>query len=1082
METSLTVYKASAGSGKTFRLAIDYIKLLLTDPACYKSILAVTFTNKATEEMKMRILSQLYGIWKQLPESNSYLQTICRELGTGEQWASERAGLALTQLLHHYNYFRIETIDSFFQSVLRNLARELDLPPRLNIGLNDQQVMELAVDKLVEDTKTDENLRKWMLRFINESIQDDKSWNIIRQMKEFGRTLFREFYKVESQRVNRCMEDPDFFIAYVDALRTEEAEAQRKLDFYPTRFFQILDEKGMTTDDFSYKQAGPCAPFVKMKAGEYGEEIFGKRAMDAMYDATKWLPKNSRQDTQKRTTVEELILPLMQELFDNRPMLYHQWQSARTTLRHLNQLLLLGSIEAKMRQLNSEANRFLLSDTQALLHSIIQGSDSPFIFEKTGALLEHIMIDEFQDTSSTQWKNFKVLLGECMSHANPYNLIVGDVKQSIYRWRGGDWTLLNNIDGAFGNGFPIRVESLSYNYRSCRRIVEFNNQVFQQIARLEESELAMTDPTGAEELGKAYRDVSQQLPEARGDEGYVEVTLLPKNDDYNERMLELTLDTINRLLDQGVEQSGIAILVRTNKYIPLIAQHLMERNKELEVISDEAFRLDASAAVNVMVKALRWIVCPHDQVTETDLAKFYQTVIVGNRNATQDLLETGARQLLPPGLADGTEQLRELSLPDLTERIYALFHLDQLSEEGAYVSAFHDCLSNFLDGRLTDIEDFLEEWDENYCSKTIQSDNRNGVRIISIHKSKGLEYDNVIIPYCDWQLENLHAGNILWCQPKEMPYSALPLVPVSYNPKLMKGTIYEQDYLREHLQNSVDNLNLLYVAFTRACHRLFVIGKREAANTRSASIEMALPLMTDQLQGAVLTGLENNDDELLFCYGEMEMPRKQSKQEQASANVFCQKSSAERVWIKCHENKAEYRQSNRSKEFLANASIHDEPDEEGQRQGHYIATGLLLHQLLSTIRQKEDLDKAISRMEMEGTLEEGPITAKRIRQIMQRSMNNPQAASWFDGSWRLHNERSIIFIHPETGQLTERVPDRVMEKDGQLVVVDFKFGREQQEYHQQVAEYMQLLRKMGKSQVKGFLWYVYTGKIIEVMG
>ena len=156
------------------------------------------------------------------------------------------------------------------------------------------------------------------------------------------------------------------------------------------------------------------------------------------------------------------------------------------------------------------------------------------------------------------------------------------------------------------------------------------------------------------------------------------MTLLPKNDDYNERMLELTLDTINRLLDQGVEQSGIAILVRTNKYIPLIAQHLMERNKELEVISDEAFRLDASAAVNVMVKALRWIVCPHDQVTETDLAKFYQTVIVGNRNATQDLLETGARQLLPPGLADGTEQLRELSLPDLTERIYALFHLDQL--------------------------------------------------------------------------------------------------------------------------------------------------------------------------------------------------------------------------------------------------------------------------------------------------------------------------------------------------------------------------------------------------------------------
>ena len=1113
---SLTVYKASAGSGKTFRLAIDYIKLLIANPQSYRNILAVTFTNKATEEMKMRILSQLYGIWKRLPDSQSYTQTVCRELQAAEEWVSARAGIALQQLLHHYNYFRIETIDSFFQSVLRNLARELDLPPKMNIGLNDQQIMEMAVDKLIEETKQNDEVMQWMMRFVQENIRDDKSWNIIGQVKDFGRIIFREFYKVESKRINTCISQPGFFDSYVSTLRAIEADAQRSLDAYAERFFTLLNAHGISVNDFVYKQSGACSPFVKLQNGNYGEDIFGKRAMDGMDDADKWLAAKERTNPRLRPFVEDVAIPLLRELYRERPQLYRRLQSARLTLRHLNQLRLLGSIEAKMRQLNDEANRFLLSDTQALLHALIQGNDTPFIFEKTGAFLEHIMIDEFQDTSSTQWKNFQVLLSECMSQSDPYNLIVGDVKQSIYRWRAGDWTLLNNIEQAFGSqAGQIRVEALAYNYRSCRRIVDFNNALFETIARQESEALAAEDNREADQLLKAYSDVRQHLPEGRRDEGYVEVTLLPKDEDADDIMLSQTADTIASLLALGVEQHQIAILVRTNKHIPLIARYLMEHDNRLEVISDEAFRLDASLAVNILVKAMHCISHPEDEVVRADLTKAYQHCILSNQTPLEAMRCNGGKSMLPEAFEREMPSLREMSLPDMAERIYQLFGLDRLSDEGAYVCTFHDCLSQFLEGRMCGIDDFLDEWEKTYCSKTIMSDNQHGLRIISIHKSKGLEFDNVIIPYCNWSLEPVRLGNILWCRPQEEPYNALPLVPVSPNAKSMQGTIYEEDYRTEHLQNMVDNLNLLYVAFTRACHRLYVIGTRGSAGSRSESVELALPELKHLLRGSCLMGDDTENDPIVFSYGTTAITAAAEKQETLSKNVFSQPAEATDVPICCFSNHTEYRQSNRSRQFLkeaeeefpldaeltedaeyaekaeypadaadASASATDKTGGKQTGRHHdresYIALGSLMHHLLSEVRTADDIERAILRLEMEGALEQGGITARRIRQLWQRSMNNPQAASWFDGSWVLHNERSIVLIDPTTGKLLERRPDRVMQRGEEIVVVDFKFGREKDEYQSQVREYMQLIRQMGKKQVRAFIWYVYTGKITEV--
>ena len=1085
----LTVYSASAGSGKTFTLAVEYIKLLVRNPQNYRQILAVTFTNKATEEMKMRILTHLYGIWRNHPDSRNYLKKVHKELdgALSEPQIAERAGIALHLLLHNYSYFRVETIDSFFQSVMRNLARELNLTANLRVELNDTQVEEAAVDQLIDSLSASDLLLQWLMKYIMDNISDDRSWNVIGQIKKFGRTIFRDFYKGHSEKLRELMSQKDFFEQYQQELRKIRQQALQRMVHIGDEFFRIVEEEGLCVDDFSYGKTGIYSFFKKLQNGIFDESVLTQRITNYRGNPDAWYKKGHEKRELVRHLADTSLGALLNTAMEEQPVQWKLYKSADLTLAHLSQLRLLGSIEKKVRQLNEEQNRFLLSDTQQLLHELIDGSDTPFIFEKIGTQLEHIMIDEFQDTSTVQWQNFKILLQDTMSRKGSENLIVGDVKQSIYRWRSGDWRLLAGIKEQFPNSKDmVKVETLDTNYRSDAHIIYFNNAFFKEAAKIEKV--------------TAYDDVEQEISDNTDMGGHVKISLLPSND-YEQTTLQMLCQQVKELLEQGRKPADIAILVRANSYIPIIARYLMEQLPDVKVVSDEAFRLDASTAVMTIVQGLRLLAHPDDEIAKAYLIGSDKLKVISDKTkVTSDKLTAQQNSSLI------TYHLSLLQLPlyEQAEALFSLLGVDKMEDQSAYLCAFYDQVAAFAADRGSDIDAFLKAWDEEICSKTIQSPEADGIRIISIHKSKGLEFPCVLIPFCDWRLE---MPDVLWCTPKEKPFNQLPLAPINYSQRGMKGTIYDSDYEEEHRQNIVDNLNLLYVAFTRATNELFVYGRRKAsANTRSALIEQVLskvspssPTPDPSLQGgeeilgeAVLTGQENENEPLVFEYGKAPSNLPQlgeastaetgaatspSWGRQEGANPFLQPAVPVKVSIEAFPVKASFKQSNQSREFLGN-----DYGEDDSRQAEFIKLGNVLHRVLASIRSIDDIDDALTQMEQDGVLfGEGELTRQRLTQLIRRRVESPRVAEWFEpGRWQLFNECAILSIDPESGRVANRRPDRVMTDGEQTIVVDFKFGHDCADYHEQVKRYMELLSNMGHKNVKGYLWLVYSNKIIEV--
>lgn len=1112
MEEHLTVYRASAGSGKTFTLAVEYISLLVKDPENYQHILAVTFTNKATQEMKMRILSQLYGIANSLQSSQQYFNKVKEKTNMPDAVIRNNARAALTLLIHRYNNFRILTIDAFFQQVLRNLAHELGQTANLRVDLNNEEITEKAVDQMIESLEKGQPVLQWISTYINNSIEDDNGWNIIGKIKTFGTNIFKDFYKAHEANLKEQLSNADDFKVYETTLRKRRNDIRKTFN---SKARSILNEiKNANLDIPSNYRSGLYKYLTDSAIAPLTNKPLKAGVLKANESPQNWTSsKCAKADKQQiETLAAEVLSAQLSELIAYNNDNWNEFQSIQLTLSHLSELRLLHAIADAVDNLTKDTNRFMLSNTQALLKELIADSDTPFIFERIGARLKHVMIDEFQDTSTIQWQNFQVLLANCMAQELSQNLIVGDIKQSVYRWRQGDWGILNNIEKSFAHQ-KIRLETLDYNYRSEKRIIDFNNAFWEQCVANTAKEVAQDDAEKAEIVQKAYEDVAQKTHKTT-ENGFVKISLYPSKS-MKEAVLEELIETIKELFNNGYggkNQTKIAILVRSKSNIQDIVNALLQSfGNEINIVSDEAFRLDASLSVNIIVSAMHLLTHPDDVLTRGKLVKLYNQEVLkkpltdtdllvsineSNNIDTKNIDKKERRKLateqqmaklnsqLPPEYVANRELLLGLPIVDLVDKLFMLFGLDQLEGQSSYICTLYDTLNDFLKDHTADIDDFINEWENSLSSKTIQSDEIEGIRIMTIHKSKGLEFDNVIIPFCNWEMEK---KGTLWCETKNKPapYNKLPLLPIDFSRDKLIGTVFEDDYKEEHFQNIVDNLNLLYVAFTRASKNLFVFGLRQGKTTldniakgtppgnRSYAIELVLRQVSEQLQGSSLSFPDDIGSEIHFEYGTL-VPETHEKEHAVADNPFLIKPDKHIVSIATYPQAATFKQSNKSIEFVKGEDV--DPSD----RTRYIKIGNVLHQLFSTIYTTADIPTRLNELEQQGIIYNDEITSAQLRTRIEDAITNPQVQEWFSKRWQLYNECTILEYNKDTNEVEEHRPDRVMTDGKEFVVVDFKFGKEREEYKKQVQQYMEILIRMGHKKVSGYLWYVVKNNVVEV--
>ena len=1077
MEQSLTIYKASAGSGKTFTLAVEYIMQLLEPHAENEFVhtLAVTFTNKATAEMKSRILETLYGLKMGLEESKPYMEAIKKKVkdlpqpslkgresspfkGELEGAFRLQAGKILTAILHDYSHFRVETIDSFFQSILRNMARELGLAANLQVEISHDEVIESAVDSLIETMDSKPEVRRWVMDYVREQMDSGDKWDIVGPLKAFAGNIFREEYQSRSEEELARISDAEVIKTFKSKMQAIRKKAEREVQ-------EAVDNVMDLIEDYTQISYGKnlCSFLKKARAME--SEGPGK----SIYNSKFKIQNSSTFDLQAR--LAEFIA-----LYER---CRKDYLSATLALRHLGLLRLLENIDERAREIDGDAGRFTLSSTPALLSKMVEGSDAPFIFEKTGTFINHVMIDEFQDTSRMQWENFKKLLFEKLASGGK-GLLVGDIKQSIYRWRSGDWKILYGIEQERElQRFHIDPQPLDTNFRSHQVIVDFNNAFFPIAAKL----LDEIKPDASIKLSHIYKEVGQVAKKA-DKKGYVRIKLFKETDDYLQDTICDMAEQIRQLQAGGLDLSKIAILVRTN----LMTQQLIEGFSlyapGIRLVSDEAFLLDASVSVRMIVAAMRLLIDKNhtDGISEKYLMMHYLQDVLGKTDATiQSIASQEAEQVLPEAFTAHKDELLQLPLYLLAERLWHIFSLDAIEGEDVYVLTFLDELQNHLrNAGAPDIQTFLTAWDEKLHMRPVPGSAVAGVRILTIHKSKGLEFHTVLLPFSHWQIESDRQGDILWCNTDTAPYNELGALPISIYSRDVRSSVFAPNYEEEHLERRVDALNTLYVAFTRAECNLYVWGKIKSGTAG----DLIYKTLRDD---------DNDTSEELFAY-EVGKPftevKKEGKKEGNRLHLEHRDEDAIDVKVVTRNPKLYFQQSNLTQDYLERMKDEEASTDLNANEGAGTAAasslslsqreiGKLMHEALSRINDVSQLDEVL-REAREGSIgkdEEWDTIASRIKE----GFRNPLVASWFREENTVYNECGIASISEKDGLPCVLRPDRVVTTDDSITVIDYKFGHPNRDYGNQVRRYMNLMKQMYPGHnVKGHIWYIMLGKIQNV--
>lgn len=979
-------------------MAAYYVGLLLSGED-YRSILAITFTNKATAEMSERILGYLYGI-SQGSERDFLLRArdfMIRDAQASDAELARRAGDCFRRMLLDYDNVQVMTIDSFLQTLLAGLAGVLQMSAGLNTELDIDHVIRCAVDQLLttDMTAADRHILEDYMRF---QLDEEAHWDVRQSLCAMAKELYNESVQM-LDAAGRILFD------------ASSIERRR----------QALEDQWSSSPDLQALKR------LLERCDPEGYNRYTLAAYERLKRSVAAPQKISTTDRFRGVSEKSCNAPEMAQATELAARVGRYYNTIQLSIRFSKDLELMSSLQALIRRNLADANCALLARTAATLTNALHAGDADFILEKAGIRYRHILIDEFQDTSRLQWSVIEQLVQDVLAGEGHTMLIVGDIKQSIYRWRNGDWHIMASLsaeDSPYAPMINRQLPNLTRSYRSREQVVKFNLSLFRHIIDhypyAEES--ALVESVYDEGFNAKNLDHFYQSEKKKG--GYVRFRAFPKGS--KEELAQDMFDTIGVLLEKGAHLSDMMILVREKKEAALISAL-----SPYPIVSADSFLLEASEAVRLVIAGLR-VAVSGDEVA----AKLIEMV-------------TGDASLIDRIRREVTNRT------PLYETVSELIRILLTNEEGQYIGSETAYLNNLLDRTRayvsaygSRLEDFLVYWDDTMHAKAIPATATDAIRILTVHASKGLQSQTLFVPFCMWPKEAGRHPQKIWCEMAEELDNGNDFVPIQDGNE-MADSAYTDEYKAEHLNMRIDNLNMLYVALTRAEDNLY--------------ISTSYPVTSKGVMGTcnhvgryIMDYLECDEYEV----GEPVIKSREPK-------VARQESQQAELWA--NSDQVRFVQSQEG-------ALYTDYGEEAYRRVARMEEGTLCHEIFAHLRKADELDAVLDAFETRGEIRDKAQREELKTLISSAWQGSEEMRDWFTAPWELRLEEAIYIDHRELR------PDRVMinPQTNEAIVLDYKFGQWNEHYTKQVGEYMEALRRMGYKSVRGYLWFARENKLVEV--
>ena len=1028
--STFQVYNASAGSGKTFTLVKEYLKVLLTSEDIYtfQKVLAITFTNKAAGEMKERVLQNLEDFAEL--KANDLLEIILHETALDKTTIQERSTKILDVILQNYSAFSITTIDSFTHKIIKNFAYDLGLSLNFEVEMDAVSLLNEAVDVLISKIGADKKLTNLLIDYSLDKTDDDKSWDISRDLNEFAKILLNEDdVKHFRELANKQLDD---FTNLKTKLFINQKELKKSFQKNGKDCLDLIASKDLEPKDFMRGTIPKFFTDIHQKDFNFSFTTRSATIEKAIENHQYY----SKSTTDAIAQTIESIVPEIVSFYQQTKEMYSQFVLNKLALKSIIPLAVLNNINQELETIKEDNNIRLNAEFNQLISDNIKDQPAPFIYERIGQRFQHYFIDEMQDTSVLQWQNLIPLIDNALAQENGNLLLVGDGKQAIYRWRGGKAEQFINLGTDIENPFFVekKIETLETNYRSYSEVINFNNSFFQHTANFLQNE--------------SYKNLflvgNQQLENTKKG-GYVALDFLQKEEDKEDEKIKYpkkVLEKINELKDD-FSLNEICVLTRTKKDGVAIANYLSENG--ISIVSSETLLLQNSTKINFIIDVLQMIQNPTDEETRFEVLYFLHQHLKVKESKHQFChqfvkLDTISlfTQLKNYGMFFDISTFHQLPFYEKIEEIIRSFQLINTSD--AYIQFFLDVVLE-QQRKGTTVLDFLEFWQLKKDKLSIVApESANAVQIMTIHKSKGLEFPVVIFP-CDVEIYR-QINPKVWLDKLPKDFDNFKELLVSYNKDLSlvndRGLeIYNQQ--REELE--LDNFNLLYVALTRAVEQLHVITEYKISSKGDENINFYSGVFINYLKEKNLW----NDEVLEYQFGEK---NRISLKENKEAVAEIQQNFISTPW------------QEHNLVLLASSSKLWNTE-----QGKAIDYGNLIHEIFSKIITKDDVNKVISQYHQQGVLNDKQFAA--ISKHVNDVVNHPELKDYFSVDEIVYNEREIVDVDNQV-----IIPDRLVFKDDKVVIIDYKTGNPSKEHHQQLLKYEQVLKSMNFVTGKKILVYI----------